>query len=325
MPRGPRIDIPGLVQHVTCRGIERKEIFKSEDDYKELLSRLTKLAGAEDIKVYAFCLMPNHIHLLVRPLKVTLSSFMSRLLTGYAIYFNRKHKRAGHLFQNRYKSYVVEEDNYLLELIRYIHLNPVRAGIVPDLTRLAIYPYTSYSTLMGRSNYIFIDEAEVLTYFSNQLKAARQRLTEFMQEGLLRIQQFDFTGGGIKRNLKRLDLEERKERQTCDERILGSEFFVEAILKEIDRKKDNRKKEVLFEGLLGKVATLYNLTIPELCSGSRRVPIPEARAVVVYFATKELGIKPKELAAVLNVTTEAIYHLVRADKGKLKSKAITLD
>lgn len=325
MPRGPRIDIPGMVQHVICRGIERKEIFKSEDDYKELLSRLTKLAGAEDIKVYAFCLMPNHIHLLVRPLKMTLSSFMSRLLTGYAIYFNRKHKRAGHLFQNRYKSYVVEEDTYLLELIRYIHLNPVRAGIVPDITRLAVYPYTSYPTLMGRSNHPFVDKAEVLAYFSSRLKAARQRLAEFMKEGLSRTQQTDFAGGGFKRSLERLDPEERKERQAYDERILGSGFFVEAILKEIERKKDNRRKEVLLGDLLGKTATLYNLTIPELCSGSRRVPIPEARAVVVYFATKELGIKPKELAEILNVTAEAIYHLVRVNKGKLKSKAITLD
>lgn len=310
---------------MVCRGIEGKEIFKDKADYKEFLNRLSKLAVPEGIKVYAFALMPNHIHLLIRPLKISLSAFMRRLLTGYAMYFNQKYKRTGHLFQNRYKSYVVEEDGYLLELIRYIHLNPVRAGIIQDLDKLAIYPNTGHSTLMGRINHSFMDATKVLFHFSDQSMTARRRLVEFMQDGLAIGPRSDLAGGGLKRSLARLDPGQKKERQAYDERILGNGLFVETILKELDRKQDDGQKRVSLENLLAQVACQYNLTMPELCSGSRRLPIPEARTVVVYVATKQFGTKPRELSEILNVGVTTIYEQVRMDKGRIESKSITLD
>lgn len=316
MPRGPRIDIPGLIQHVICRGIERKTIFRSDADYEDLLSRILKLAGAEDLKVYAFALMPNHIHLLVRPLKTPLSTFMRRLLTGYAIYFNRKHRRAGHLFQNRYKSYVVEEDSYFFELIRYIHLNPVRAGIISELERLAVYPYTGYSALMGRANRPFLNSNEVLSHFSSNLRSARKKLFEFMQDGIAQGKRDDLSGGGLKRSLARLDPEQREDRQAFDERILGSSLFVESVLKETCKRQDLKERDSRLEELLGKVADIYNLTIPELCSGSKRAPVLKARTAVIFYATKDIGTSARELSKVLNVATATVHENIRLGKGK---------
>ncbi len=152
MPRGPRFDVPGMTYHVICRGIERREIFKSPRDYCYILDKLAAIAKEERAKVYAFCLMPNHIHLMVKPTKTKLSTFMRRLLTSYALYFNKRYKRSGHLFQNRFTSFSVQEGTYFLELIRYIHLNPVRAGIVPNLESLTAWPYCGHVCRRPESN-----------------------------------------------------------------------------------------------------------------------------------------------------------------------------
>ena len=126
MPRSSRLDAPGVLHHVMGRGIERKEIFIDNKDRGDFITRLTTLADDGSMDIYAFALLPNHFHLLCKTKKRPLSSSMRKLLTGYAVRFNRRHKRHGHLFQNRYKSIVCQEDAYLLELVRYIHLNLLR-------------------------------------------------------------------------------------------------------------------------------------------------------------------------------------------------------
>ena len=150
MPRTARIDIPGLLQHVIVRGIERRDIFLDDDDRRLFVERFSKLLSATGTECHAWALMTNHLHLLLRPHMTRLSVFMRRLLTGYAVVFNLRHNRSGHLFQNRYKSILCQEDAYLLELVRYIHLNPLRAKIVADLKGLDGYGYGGHSVLMGR-------------------------------------------------------------------------------------------------------------------------------------------------------------------------------
>jgi len=140
MPRQPRLDAPGLLQHVMARGIERREIFTDDKDRQSFLNRLAAILEDTQTLCYAWALIPNH--LLLRTGATPLSKVMRRLMTGYAVSFNRRHKRSGHLFQNRYKSIVCEEDPYLLELIRYIHLNPLRTGLVKDLKELDQYPWS---------------------------------------------------------------------------------------------------------------------------------------------------------------------------------------
>jgi len=139
MPRRSRIDAPGALHHIIDRGIERKTIFKDDADRDNFLERLQNILTDSNTSCFAWALIPNHFHLLLRTGRVPISTVMKRLLTGHAMYFNRKHNRVGHLFQNRYKSILCQEDVYALELIRYIHLNPLRAKIIPDLKFLDKY------------------------------------------------------------------------------------------------------------------------------------------------------------------------------------------
>ena len=150
MPRQPRLDAPETLHHVMVRGLERGVLFRDDTDRADFVARVAALAERGALTVYAWALLPNHAHLLVRTGQRPLARSMRSLLTGYAGAFNRRHHRVGHLFQNRYKSIVVEEEPYLLELVRYLHLNPLRAKVVPDLRRLDRYPWTEVLGHPGR-------------------------------------------------------------------------------------------------------------------------------------------------------------------------------
>ena len=136
MPRTARLDAPGVLQHVMICGIERREIFRNNKDREDFIERLEVLCPETEINCYAWAFLSNHAHFLFRTGRESLSRLMRRLLTGYVIGFNRRHGRSGRLFQNRYKSIVCQEETYLRELVRYIHLNPVRAGMVESLDEL---------------------------------------------------------------------------------------------------------------------------------------------------------------------------------------------
>lgn len=326
MPRGPRIDSPGLVHHVICRGIERREVFIDSADYYRFLNRLSILAGGENIQVYAFSLMPNHLHLLVRPLRTSLATFMRRLLTGYAVYFNRRHKRSGHLFQNRYKSFVVEEESYLLELIRYIHLNPLRAGIVADLTALSKWPFSGYAALMGNEDRPWLETEEIFAYFSQERFAARRKLAQFMQDGIVVGRRPDLTGGGLRLcTATRPPLFNNGQQVACDERILGSKNFVEMVLGELNIPAHPANCDTSLEQILESVAVHYGLTIPEVCSGSRRASVTKARAAAAYLATKQLALSYSILAQVLSVSASAVHGIVMSNRGELEAQKIRLD
>ncbi|MGH7899049.1 MAG: transposase, partial [Candidatus Binatia bacterium] len=156
------------------RGIERRPIFGDDTDREDLLRRIETLAETAAFSVYAWAFMPNHVHLLLRTGSLSLSRSMSSLLTGYAVRFNRRYERSGHLFQNRFKSVVCEEQAYLLELVRYIHLNPLRGGILGTLEQLDRYPFTGHSSLIGNWPRRWQRTEEVLEHFSNDPRAAVQ-------------------------------------------------------------------------------------------------------------------------------------------------------
>ncbi len=152
MPRSARLDAPGILHHIMIRGIERRKIFLNDKDHEDFLERLAKLLPDTKTTCYGWAFLGNHAHFLFRSGLVPLATLMRRLLTGYAVSFNRRHNRYGQLFQNRYKSIVCQKDVYLKELVRYIHLNPVRAGIVSDLKELNKYPYSRTSFLLPRGH-----------------------------------------------------------------------------------------------------------------------------------------------------------------------------
>jgi len=122
MPRKARLDAPGALHHIVVRGIERRKIFRDDSDRDDFLERLSAILGESRTSCYAWALMPNHFPLLLKTGQTPISTLMRRLLTGYAVSFNLRHRRSGNLFQNRYKSILCREDAYLLELVRYIHV-----------------------------------------------------------------------------------------------------------------------------------------------------------------------------------------------------------
>ena len=150
MPRGARLDALWTLNHVIVIGIEKRRIVNDVADRKNFVTRLAELSAETKTNIYAWALMTNHAHMLLRSSEIGLSGFMRRLLTGYAISYNRRHRRWGHLFQNRYKSIVCDEDAYFTELVRYIHLNPLRAKLVKSLAQLDRYRWSGHGVIMGK-------------------------------------------------------------------------------------------------------------------------------------------------------------------------------
>jgi putative transposase len=201
MPRQPRLDLPGLVHHVMARGIEGGDIFRCDEDRQGFLTRLTDEINKPDgPRLYAWALMSNHFHLLLRPGNGLLSPMMRRLMTGHAVSCNMRHNRKGHLFQNRFKSIVVEEEPYFLELVRYIHLNPVRARIVTSPEDLAIYPFSGHSVILGNKDFAAQDVDAVLSRFSLQKTSAIRTYHDFVSACFCQGSRKELRGGGLVRS-----------------------------------------------------------------------------------------------------------------------------
>jgi len=200
MPRRSRIDAAGALHDVMVRGIERGTLFRDDTDRNNFLERLGEILLDTKTLCYAWALIPNHFHLLLRTGPVPISTIMRRLLTGYALWFNRTHCRHGHLFQNRFKSILCQEDIYLLELVRYIHLNLIRARLVKDMDELDRYPYCGHSVIMGKVNNSWQDTEEVLGMFGEKVGAARRAYRAFVEKGIAEGRRQDLTGGGLLRS-----------------------------------------------------------------------------------------------------------------------------
>jgi len=177
MPRLPRLDAPGAVHHVMLRGIERREIFVDNADRHDLLARLVRLVAELGFVCFAWAFMPNHLHLVIKTGPVPLSTLIARAATGYATRFNRRHDRVGHLFQNRFRSDLVKDSGHLRTLARYVHANPLRAGLVDSLNELTTYPWTGHAELVGISPAALVHRDEVLSWFGG-----REGLQRWMEE-----------------------------------------------------------------------------------------------------------------------------------------------
>ena len=175
MPRKARIDTAGALHHIIIRGIERKKIFRDNTDRNSFLDRLGNILSESSTIIYAWALIPNHVHLLLRTGAVPIATVMRRLLTGYAVTYNRRHRRHGRVFQNRYKSVLCQEDPYFLQLVRYIHLNPLRAKIVLSYSDLRNYAYAGHSVILGKRKRGWQDINHVLRYFDRNVGLVRSR------------------------------------------------------------------------------------------------------------------------------------------------------
>ena len=276
MARKPRIDFPGAFFHVIVRGNQRATVFHDAADYAAYLDRLERYRHRDHATLHAYILMKNHVHLLVETGAQSLSRTMHALQFTYSQYYHRRYGTTGHVFQGRYHAILCDREAYLLELVRYLHLNPARL-------RTPLNPWTyrwsSHGAYLGQPGTVTVQTATVLDSFHRQIGPARRAYRRFLLEGLSQGHQDRFY-------------------ETVDQRFLGDDRFIE----EADRRTAATRevvfspKRVPFGALLAAVATAYGLTLRALVAAGRHRAVVPARALLVHLArgwcrltTKELG------------------------------------
>jgi REP-associated tyrosine transposase len=335
MPRLARLDAPGVLHHIMIRGIERRKIFRDTQDRDDFIERLSIILPESHTSCYAWALLDNHAHFLLKSGEAGISKVMRRLLTGYAVTFNRKYKRHGQLFQNRYKSIICQKDAYLRELVRYIHLNPLRAGLVSDISGLNRYAFCGHSALMGKMPREWQDTGYVLTHFGKTEKKARTAYSAFVNSGASDGRKPELVGGGLIRSLggwKEVKKVRSKsqDRIKGDERILGDSDFVVKVLEQAEERYDRRYrlKSLGYDisWVERKVLFLYDIEKEDLYSGSRKKPISEARSLFCYWCVRELGESMTGMARLLGLTQPAVgYAVERGERLAKEEKYDLLD
>ena len=292
---------------------------------------MATLTNAKAWEVYAWALLPNHLHLLVRTGRRPLARTMGSLLAGYAGAFNRRHKRHGHLFQNRYKSIVTEEEPYMLEVTRYIHLNPLRAGVVRDLAGLDRYRWTGHGVLLGKRSNPWQAVDPILGQFGRRVGEARQRYRQFVAEGIAQGRRPDLIGGGLRRSAGGWEglatLRRGRERWAFDERVLGSGPFVDRLLAEVTPAPlvTPARAWRAFGGVLARLASVFGVTEAELTGGSRRRPVAAARAAVGAMAVTGLGLPLTRVARALGVTPMPLVRALPRGQKLLQDRGLALE
>jgi REP element-mobilizing transposase RayT len=314
MPRKARIDAPGALHHVIVRGIEGRKIFRSDYDRQNFIDRIGKLILETQTDCFAWALIPNHTHLLLRTGLIPISVLMSRLLTGYAVWFNKKYRRHGQLFQNRYKSILCQEDPYLKELVRYIHLNPLRAGVVEDMKKLDNHPWCGHSVVMNKTKQEWQNVDYIYGLFSDQKRMARRRYRKFVEKGISQGKRSDLSGGGLLRSIggwtALRGLWKAGIRVKGDERILGDSDFVENVLRsaeeELEQKYDLQARGYDFNRVAQRVAEVMSIGIEEVTALGKSPQTVKARSLLCFWAHRKLGMTTIEIGKKLNLSQSAV-------------------
>src|SRR6266571_1814223 len=304
--RKPRVEIQCGLYHIISRGNYRQLIFGSDDDYRKFLLQLANQKAKLPFYLYAYCLMPNHIHLLVERQQDSISRIMQRLLTAYSQHHNRKYRKSGHLLQGRYKAILCQSDQYLAELVRYIHLNPVRAKMV---RRAQDFPYSSHRAYMGLDEAWLVDAELVLRHFGARKNLARERFGLFVRAGM--------------------KLGHMEEFYRADEgRILGSDEFVAETKNRIGeiprgaRPQAKHRSTLDPEALMRAAEKVTGLGAKELCSGKKArglVLVKEAMIIV----GREFGASNADLARLLGLDASVVSRRYESGKEKMnKSQEI---
>jgi putative transposase len=320
MPRLARLDKVGLLQHVIVRGIERRDIFNNDYDRQLFFDRFTKLLSETGVRCYAWALLPNHFHLLLMPTSTTLSSFMRRLLTGYAVSFNRHNKRSGHLFQNRYKSIVCEKEAYLLELVRYIHLNPLRAGMVKSLEDLDQYLWSGHAVLLGNRTVAGQETDAVLERFGQKNTTARAMYRQFVADGIKEGRRDELVGGGLKRSQGERQLSEY---ESFDARVLGNGDFVDS-LKQEELLRDKMKSTVTLTRLVAAVAPAMGLEADSVRKPSKSRLPALARGIICHLAIFEFGHLGSEVGKYLYLGSSGVSLAAKRGEKYLKADMVIM-
>jgi putative transposase len=272
LTRPPRLEFPDAVYHVTCRGNERRPVFRDDVDREQYLDRLRHYRTRLRFRLLAYCLMSNHVHLVLRSGDVPLSRIMGPLLSSYAQWFNRRHERTGHLFQDRYKAFLVQEGRYFVSLVRYVHRNPVQAKLVTDARD---YPWSSDRFFRAGKGPSWMDLDEALSNLARDRRAATRRYSELV-DGPERQAGYE-------------------EIRTVDRVIKGDERFAFERF-ESARQLDPPLRGLTEDHVIDVVARLTGFTRKEIAGPRKGGSVARARALAVYVARRMGRISTRRMA-----------------------------
>lgn len=288
MPRKPRIHYEGALYHVISRGNNKDYIFSKDEDKNIYLKTILRYKEKYDFKLYAYCIMDDHAHMLIEVNKVSLSKIMQCIQQVFTMKYNKKYNRTGHVFEQRYKAILCNKDEYLLNLVRYIHQNPVRSGIKEKLN----YAWSSHSIYIAMKENKLVDYKYILSILSKDKSKAIKEYAELMQE--------------------KIDLE----------RIKDGELD-----KEIEQvKKHRQKKTKKFDHnyLIQKVCEYYKVEVNELSKKTRKQKIVNARKAYILLSKKYSNINNKDLAQELNLAEPTVSNILSGEKNKMLIEIIKL-
>lgn len=291
MPNTERWDAPGTLHHVFVRGLDRTPILPGTVENAKFFTFVARSFGRFGAQCIAIATVINHFHLAVLSGLVHLSRVMHHIDTSLAMYLNRLHERPGYVFQGRFGSTIVDNEFYLREIVRYVHLNPVRAGII-DFDFLAHYPWTGHAALLGNRELPFLSADYVLRHFGENKSEAQRELVAFMERGVgLRSPIEDAEEVGI-------------ERRDAGPVILGSEEFVRSTRDRIGAFVP--ETNVTFEELVAFVCTYRQIDPSDLMDRRKTRHVTDARAEVIYLAVTELALTHAEIAERLSISRTAV-------------------
>jgi REP element-mobilizing transposase RayT len=278
MARPLRIEYEGALYHITARGNERKNIYFSRIDYEKFLHYVAEAKKKFGIKLYAYVLMSNHYHLVVETPEANLSKTMQYINGSYTTYVNIKRRRSGHLFQGRYKAIIIDRDNYLLELSRYVHLNPLRAKIVQKPEE---YLYSSYKAYISKNGNQMVNESQILEMISDEKDRAKQEYKRFVEAAI----------GGEPGD---------PHKNVYGGIILGGTAFIKETLRtikeELLQKEEiahSRKLKTAYdiEEIVDYIATLNNISKEAIVKNNNK----ELRKLTIYFIKKKTGATNRQI------------------------------
>ncbi len=305
MGRPLRIEFENAVYHITSRGNERKKIYRDDGDKERFLGLLEDYKNRYNFLIHCFVLMDNHYHLVIETLRPNLIKIMHGLNSGYTGYFNKKYKRSGHLFQGRYKAIIVDKENYLLELSRYVHLNPLRAKII---NKPQDYKWSSYGGYIRKKEVNNLNNYNwLLSIFGNEEKKSRRQYKEFVEEGIA----------------KKL---ENPVKRAVGNMILGSKEFIDSILVKIDRDEIGQEianrneilKTINPQEVIKEVSNKYKIKPIEITNTGTRNN--EARNVAIYITRNVCELSNKETAKIFGgIKESAVSKVVKRLENNIKT------
>ena len=310
-----RADEPGTFHHVMSRSMDGRDVFSDVKNQQYFISRLKLLIEKEDLKIHAWVLMSNHFHLLVEPVGASLSESMQKLLTGFAMYFNKKNDRRGHVFQGRFRSILIEKEEYLLELVRYIHLNPLRAGIVKDMNELNHYYPNGHVHITGVCCFPWQETELLESEFSGGRKTWISNYIDYLSDGI-HIDTGKMDRGSYIINREGLKAAENwnDKVQKRSVRISGSEEFAKKIYKKLydvrkmkirNRMEEHRSIESVIHA--ASVISGIPTNILRKARGPRKSS--RIRRIIVKILMNDLGISQADTARYLGISSSVVSRL----------------